>query len=88
MLLKEHKIKSIILEYTYPEKKTIITLVNKIMVAIDGKDNEEQLGKDLDKILEFYRYYKNGLAIEDKIVLKEFQDKLNSFVSKNNLVLQ
>jgi hypothetical protein len=68
-------------EYNLAEKNQIITLVNTL-VLFNSQNPNPQLDKRLNDILEFYRYYEQGVPLENQIVYNEFKTKLINLAKK------
>lgn len=85
--LEERKQGKIEESYSRAQKSLIVEKVNKILLAISNLPNKAEVEKDLNKILEFYRYYSSNFQIEDKIVFDEFNGKLDSVLEKYNISL-
>lgn len=86
-VISEAIIKGRLDEYATPQKKDLLTIINKIILSKDQSSSPEELDKKLKDLLEFYRFYQNKFPIEDQIVYSEFKTKLQNLAKKYNISL-
>ena len=75
-------------EYILPHKNDLITLINKLVLATYQVEHPAELDKKLNTVLEFYRFYDNGVPSEDTIVYHEFKTKLLKVAKDFNISLK
>jgi hypothetical protein len=78
---------SLLKEYNLSQKKELLTIINKIVLALPDSNNSKAIERKLNGILEFYRFYKNTNFTEDKFVVDEFKTKLNNLAKQYNIQL-